>query len=260
VLLLHGNPTWSFLYRNVIKALRSECRLVAPDYPGFGFSKAPSRYRFTPQEQVRAVAALIEHLALENFVLVVQDWGGPIGLSYAIDRPQTIRGIVVMNSWAWRASIPQTLFSWVMGGWPLGYWLQTRRNFFARRIVPRGIWQERKKPQTVLDAYVKPFPTPAARYPTWVFPRHIRKSRRWLNELESRLSRLSNLPVQILWGRRDEPGFRPAEMRRWQRHLPLHETELLEDASHFVQEDRPERVAAAIRRILERTSTPGEAK
>ncbi len=260
VLLLHGNPTWSFLYREVIKALGEKCRLIAPDYPGFGYSKAPPRYGFTPSEHARVIAELIDHLGLRDFVLVVQDWGGPVGLNYAVDHPRNIRGVVVMNSWAWKASVPQTLFSWVMGGWPLGYWLQTRRNFFARTIVPRGIWQERKRTPAVLEAYVKPFPTPAARYPTWVFPRHIRKSRRWLQQLESRLGQLSSVPAQIVWGQRDEPGFRPREMHRWQRHLPLHETEVLDDASHFVQEDRPDRVIAAIHRILERTSTSGEPK
>lgn len=137
VLLLHGNPTWSFLYREVIKALGENCRLIAPDYPGFGYSKAPSRYGFTPSEHARVIAALIDHLGLRDFVLVVRDWGGPVGLSYAVDHPRNIRGVVVTNSWAWKPSVPQTLFSWVIGGWPLGCWLQTRRNFFARTIVPR---------------------------------------------------------------------------------------------------------------------------
>ncbi len=252
VLLLHGNPTWSYLYRHVIKALRTECRLIAPDYPGFGFSQAPSGYGFTPPEQAHAIAMLIESLSLRDLVLVMQDWGGPIGLSYAVDHAHEVRGIVVMNSWAWKASVPQTLFSWVMGGRPLGYWLQTRRNFFARRIVPLGVWHRTQRTAAILQAYVEPFPTPSARYPTWAFPRHIRKSGRWLQDIESRLPRLSHVPAQILWGRRDGPGFRPAEMRRWQRHLPLHETEVLDDAAHFVQEDRPDRVVAAIRRVLER--------
>lgn len=257
VLLLHGNPTWSFLYREIIKRLGGECRLIAPDYPGFGFSKPPSGYRFTPPEQAAAVAELIEHLHLEDFVLVVQDWGGPIGMRYAVDHPRNIRGIVIMNSWAWAASVPQALFSWVMGGWPLGYWLQTRRNFFARTIVPYGIWHKARRTPTILAAYVKPFPDPPARHPTWVFPRHIRKSRRWLTGIESRLGSLSHIPAQILWGRRDGPGFRPAEMRRWQRHLPLHETEVLDDASHFVQEDRPDRLVAVIRRVIERRVQSG---
>lgn len=258
VLLLHGNPTWSFLYREVIRELRSECRLIAPDYPGFGYSRAPGGYGYTPEEQAQAVTALIERLGLESVILVVQDWGGPIGLSYAVEHPSAVRGLVIMNSWAWEASIPQRLFSMVMGGRPLGLWLQQRRNFFVRQLIPRGIWHKEKLTQTLLDAYSRPFPTPASRYPTWVFPRHIRKSRAWLRRTESRLIQLRDLPVEILWGKRDEPGFRPAEMRRWQRHFPLHHTETLEDASHFIQEDRPDRLVAAIRRMLSRTSSHGE--
>jgi haloalkane dehalogenase len=249
VLLLHGNPTWSYLYRNVIKELRADHRLVALDYPGFGMSKAPSGYAFTPQEHAQTVEAFIESVDLKNFVLVVQDWGGPIGMSYAVRHKENLRGIVVMNSWAWPPSVPQRLFSLVMGGWPLGYWLQTRRNFFAKVIVPRGIHHTEKITESLRKAYTDPFPTLESRRPTWVFPRQIRKARSWLSALESQLSVLSDVPAKILWGRRDEPGFRPQEMARWQRYLKRHDVETLDDASHFVQEDRPDRVVAAIRYV-----------
>lgn len=252
VLLLHGNPTWSYLYRNVIKELRTDLRLVALDYLGFGMSKAPSSFSFKPQEQAAAVEHLIENLALRQFVLVVQDWGGPIGMSYAVRHSDNLRGILVMNSWVWPASVPQWLFSLVMGGWPVGYWLQTRKNFFAKTIVPRGIYHAQKVTDLLRKAYTDPFPTPASRRPTWVFPRQIRKARRWLAEIESKLGVLSDIPAKILWGMKDEPGFRPQELARWQSHLERHETEKLEDASHFVQEDRPDRVAAAIRALARR--------
>src|SRR5215831_4091649 len=81
VLLLHGNPTWSYLYRNIIKELRGECRLVAPDYPGFGMSTAPSGYTFTPQEHAEAIEEFVHHLDLKDLILVIQVWGGPIGLA-----------------------------------------------------------------------------------------------------------------------------------------------------------------------------------
>jgi len=257
VLLLHGNPTWSYLYRHIIRELRSECRLIAVDYPGFGYSKAPSGYGYTPREHAQMLKEFIGALALRDFVLVVQDWGGPIGLSYAVENPANLRGLVVMNSWAWEASVPQKLFSLVMGGWPVGYWLQTRLNLFAKSIVPSGIHHEEKIVPSLRQAYLNPFPSPASRIPTWVFPREIRKSRQWLREIESRLSVLAGLPTQILWGRQDEPGFRLIELRRWQSHLPLHETEILDDASHFVQEDRPDRVAVSLRRVLERAQDRG---
>lgn len=254
VLLLHGNPTWSYLYRHVIQELRGEFRLIAPDYPGFGMSKAPSGYGFTPQEHSEAVQELIRHLDLKDFILVVQDWGGPIGLNYAVRHRSNLRGIVVMNTWAWPADLlPMKLFSLAMGGWPIGYWLQTRRNFFARVIVPHGIHHADKVTDSLRKAYTDPFPTPKSRIPTWVFPRQIRKARAWLAEIESNLSELSDLHAQILWGTKDSAGFPPEQLAKWQRHLPKNETEVLDDASHYVQEDRPDRVAASIRKIMIRT-------
>lgn len=253
VLLLHGNPTWSYLYRKIVLALKNECRLIAPDYPGFGHSGVPSNYGFTPAEQSEAISRLIETLRLKDIILVVQDWGGPIGMRYAIDHPENIRGLVIMNSWAWEASLPQQIFSLAMGGWPLGYWLQTRLNFFVNKILPSGIYHRELITKSLREAYTKPFQTTGSRLPTWVFPRHIRHSYRWLKKLESRLSALVNVPTQIVWGARDEPGFRPEELKRWQSNFPFHETEILEDASHYVQEDRPDRVTEAIRRIIVRT-------
>lgn len=255
VLLLHGNPTWSYLYRNVIRELRGECRLVALDYPGMGMSKAPSRYGFTPQEHAEAVQAFIQGLELTDFVLVVQDWGGPVGLNYAVRNRDNLRGLVLMNTWAWPATLPaMKMFSMAMGGWPLGYWLQTRRNFFASKIVPHGIYRTENVTDQLRKAYTDPFPTPQSRKPTWIFPRYIRKARPWLAEIESRLPALNYVPAQILWGLKDSAGFPASEMEKWQRYLKLHETEALEDASHYVQEDRPDRVAAAIRRVIERTA------
>jgi haloalkane dehalogenase len=253
VLLLHGNPTWSYVYRDVIKTLREECRLVAPDYPGFGMSKAPSGYTFTPQEHSEAVGELVRRLGLTDLVVVVQDWGGPIGMAYSVRDPENIRGLVVMNTWAWPASMLQRIFSVVMGGWPLGYWLQTRRNYFAKSMLPSGICHTERVTESFRKAYTDPFPTPESRIPTWVFPRQIRRARPWLAETESRLPALSGVPAQILWGTHDDPGFPASEMAKWQAFLPRHETETLADASHSVQEDRPDRVVASIRRVLARS-------
>jgi haloalkane dehalogenase len=253
VLLLHGNPTWSYVYRNVIRGLSGECRLIAPDFPGFGMSKAPSEYRFTPQEHSDVLAELVQTLGLKELVLVVQDWGGPIGIHYAVRNRPNVRGLVVMNTWAWPATVPMRLFSLVMGGWPLGYWLQTRRNYFARSVLPGGLCHKERVTQQLRDAYTAPFPTPRSRIPTWVFPRQIRGARSWLADMESKLPVLSDVPAQILWGEYDDPGFPASQMAKWQSILKLHETETLADAGHSVQEDRPDRLIASIRRALERS-------
>lgn len=255
VLLLHGNPTWSYLYRNVIKELRSECRLIALDYPGFGMSKAPSNYGFTPQEHSEMLVDFIERLDLKDFVIVVQDWGGPIGMSYVVKRQGNIRGVVLMNTWAWPSTLRNVrMFSLAMGGWPIGYLLQTKMNFFAKTIVPAGIYHKEKVTQTLRRAYTDPFPTHRSRIPTWVFPGQIRKAGPWLATIEAELSTLSGLPTQVLWGAQDRAGFPLELMDRWRGYLVANETEVLDDASHFVQEDRPDRVIASIRRVLERTA------
>jgi haloalkane dehalogenase len=217
-------------------------------------SRAPAGYGFTPAEHSDAVAALIGHLELKNFTLVVQDWGGPIGMAYAARNRDHLRGLVVMNTWAWPASLLQNLFSLAMGGWPLGYWLQTQKNFFAKSMLPDGLCHKEKATESFKKAYTDPFPTPESRKPTWIFPRQIRESRPWLAEIESQLPNLADLPAQILWGKYDDPGFPRAEMEKWRGYLKLNETETLDDAGHSVQEDRPDRVAASIRRVLQRTS------
>jgi haloalkane dehalogenase len=255
VLLLHGNPTWSYLYRNVIKDLRGECRLVALDYPGFGMSKAPTGYGYTPQEHAEMLVEFIRRLDLTNFVMVVQDWGGPIGMSYVVKHQGNIRGLVLMNTWAWPATLRKVrLFSLAMGGRPIGYWLQTKANFFAKTILPAGIFHKEKVTETLRKAYTDPFPTLRSRVPTWVFPGQIRNAGSWLATIEAQLPTLSGLPTQILWGAQDRDGFPLELMDRWRGYLRAHETEVLDDASHFVQEDRPDRVVASIRRVLERTA------
>jgi haloalkane dehalogenase len=253
VLLLHGNPTWSYIYRDVIKQLRGECRLVAVDLPGFGMSRAPAGYGFTPREHAGVVTDFVARLELEDLVLVVQDWGGPIGMSYAVGHRENLRGVVIMNTFAWPASVSQRLFSLVMGGWPLGYWLQTQRNYFAKAMLPDGIHHKERVTPALRKAYVDPFPTPDSRKPTWVFPRQIRKARPWLAGIESRLPLLSDVPAEIVWGLKDVPGFPSSMIERWRRYLKDCRSETLEDAGHSVQEDRPDAVSEAVRRVLERT-------
>jgi haloalkane dehalogenase len=99
LLLLHGNPTWSFLYRNIIRALSDSYRCIALDYPGFGLSTARDGYGFTPREHSRVVEKLALTLDLKDVTIMVQDWGGPIGLGFAGRHPDRIRAVVIGNTW-----------------------------------------------------------------------------------------------------------------------------------------------------------------
>jgi haloalkane dehalogenase len=118
LLLLHGNPTWSFLYRDVVKGLRDRYRCIAPDYPGFGLSgPAAGGYGYTPAEHAAVIEQLVMRLELRDVTLMAQDWGGPIGFAVATRHPDRFAAFVIGNTWAWPKSDPGTqVFSRLMGG------------------------------------------------------------------------------------------------------------------------------------------------
>ncbi len=245
LLLLHGNPTWSFLYREIIKGVRDRFRCVAPDYPGFGLSRAPAGYGYKPAEHAAVIERLVEQLDLRGATMMGQDWGGPIGFSVATRHPDRFAAFVIGNTWAWpKADLGTQVFSRLMGG-PIGGHLILRRNFFVEKIVPGGV-RRRELPLAVMDAYRGPFPTQASRRPVHVFPREILAGRPFLAEVERGLPALRDRPALIVWPTNDV-AFREPERRRWEQTFPDHRTVVLEGAGHYIQEDAPEEIVAAIR-------------
>jgi haloalkane dehalogenase len=240
LLLLHGNPTWSFLYRHIIPRLSRQFRCVAVDYPGFGLSSAHLGYTFKPREHSSVLEQLVLTLGLDEIGLVVQDWGGPIGLGFAGRHPDRIRALVICNTWAWPAQGTKHLeqFSKIVGG-PIGRFLILNFNAFINLLVPAGV--SRRLSHDEMRAYRGPFPTRPSRLPTAIFPREILQSREYLAEVESNLGRLKHKPALILWGDRDT-AFRDLERARFERLFPDHRTRILRGAKHFVQEDAPEQI------------------
>ncbi len=99
--MVHGTPTWSFMYRHLIRDLSPRYRCIAPDHLGFGLSDRPAGWSYRPEDQARNLARLIETLGLKDLTLVVHDFGGPIGLAYALDHPENVRRLVLFNTWMW---------------------------------------------------------------------------------------------------------------------------------------------------------------
>jgi haloalkane dehalogenase len=245
LLLLHGNPTWSFLYREIIKGLSDRFRCVAIDYPGFGLSRAVPDYGFTPAEHSRIVERLVLELELRDVTMMVQDWGGPIGFALATRHPDRFAAFVIGNTWAWPKSDPGTqIFSRLLGG-PIGGYLILRRNVFVERIIPGNVKRKKLSAQ-VMDAYRGPFPTPESRRPMHVFPHEILASRPFLAEIDRKLPALRERPALLVWPTRDI-AFREPERRRWEGIFPDHRTVVLEGAGHYIQEDAPGEIVAAIR-------------
>jgi haloalkane dehalogenase len=245
LLLLHGNPTWSFLYRDIITGLRDRFRCIAPDYPGFGLSVAPPGYGYTPAEHAKVIEALLVHLDVTDVTMMVQDWGGPIGFAVAARQPDRFGAFVIGNTWAWPKSDPGTqLFARILGG-PLGGYLIRQRNFFVEQIIPSGV-RRKQLSDVVMAAYRGPFPTPQSRQPVHIFPREILASRAFLSDIAAALPNLADRPALIVWADRDI-AFRTAERRRWEATFPDHHTVILDGAGHYLQEDAAADVVAAIR-------------
>jgi haloalkane dehalogenase len=246
LLLYHGNPTWSFLYRDLIAGLRDRFRCVAFDYPGMGLSSASARYGYTVAEHADVAEALVEQLDLTGITPVVQDWGGPIGLSVAGRHPERYRALIIGNTWAWHSPDLRTrAFSGLLGG-PLGRFAIGRWNVFVTRIVPRG--HTRRRPtEAEMAQYEGPYPDVGSRAPTHVFPREILAGEDLVREAEAAVDRLAGLPSLIVWGTADF-AFTDAVRQRWEDALTDATTVLLDGAGHYIQDDAPDEIVTAIDR------------
>jgi pimeloyl-ACP methyl ester carboxylesterase len=244
LLFLHGNPAWSFQWRALIGGLRGAFRCVALDYPGFGLSAAPAGYGFTPREQSQVVEAFVGRLGLRDLTLVMQDWGGPIGLGLAERRPELVRAVVVGNSWAWPTTTaePRGLFSKIAGG-PLGELVEMNFDGFVRMALSHDI---RSLPPETGEVYRHPFRPLAGRRVAAFYPGQITAASAYFRELEAGLPRLAARKALILWGTRD-PGFPHADLARFEHAFPHHRTVELPQAGHFFFEDAPSEVIAEIR-------------
>jgi haloalkane dehalogenase len=246
-LCLHGNPTWSFLYRHIVRGLRDQFRCIAVDYPGFGLSTPPAGYGYTIAEHARVVEGFVEHLDLRDITMMVQDWGGPIGFWVATHHPERFRAFVIGNTWAWPISGDRATewFSKALGSAGPGGLLVKRADIFTNVFMRGGI----KRKKLTLDErfmYQRPHPTPESRVPVHVMPREILAARDLLSEVQDGLGQVADKPALIVWGDKDQ-AFRRPQRLRWERTFPNHRTEILRGASHYIQEDAPDEIVAAIK-------------
>ena len=250
VVMFHGNPTWSFLYRKVIQQLSGRFRCVAMDYPGFGLSERPSGYGYTSEEHARVIGKLVDHLNLDGFIVVGQDWGGPIGMTVAMERASRVAGMVFANTWYWPAKGSLVTFSLVMSSPPL-QWLILHRNSFVNFIMPRSV--ATPMDANVFKSYQDAQPNPEARRGVAEFPRQIRLARPMLERLAATAPKaLGAKPMELVWAMKD-PAFGSEQViARWQRDFPSANLTRLANANHYIQEDAPDAVAAAVDRVQKR--------
>ncbi|GAB7144277.1 haloalkane dehalogenase [Mycobacterium riyadhense] len=245
ILLCHGNPTWSFLYRDIIVALRDRFRCIAPDYLGFGLSERPLGFGYKIDEHAQVIGEFVDHLGLQGYLTMGQDWGGPIGLAVAVERANRVRGVVLGNTWFWPADTLATkAFSRVMSSPPMQYAI-LKRNFFVERLIPAG--SEHRPSDAVMTHYRAVQPDAAARLGVAEMPKQILAAHPLLARLAQEVpAKLGAKPALLVWGMKDM-AFRPGpSIPRMRKAFPDHVLVELPTAKHYIQEDAPDRIATAI--------------
>ena len=244
VLMLHGNPTWSFYYRNLVLALRENFRCIVPDHIGCGLSDKPGdeRYDYRLKSRIEDLDTLIGALELQQpLTLVVHDWGGMIGFAWAVQHPDSITRMVVLNTAAFPLpedkKMPPALS--LVRDTSMGAWLVRRFNAFSA-IAARVAF---KKPvsKEIRDGYTLPYDSPANRIATWKFVQDIPLGEDdpgygILTNTAERLHLLKDKPCLIAWGERDFVFDSPF-LNKWLEYFPHAEVHRFADCGHYILED-----------------------
>lgn len=238
VVMVHGNPSWSYLYRNAVRHLQEEHRCIVPDHMGCGFSDKPQNYAYCLQTHISNLEKLLDHLQVEQCVLMVHDWGGAIGMGWAGRYPERVSGIVVLNTAAFRSQrIPLRI---AICRWPLlGAFLVRGLNGFALPAVYMAVTERLSR--KVAKGFLAPYDSWKNRVAVHQFVRDIplktgNPSWETLVNVESSLQHLKDKPMLICWGGRDF-CFTEHFYKEWCHRFPRAERHYFPDAGHYVLED-----------------------
>lgn len=258
IVFVHGNPSWSFEFRDLIAELRSDYRCIAVDHVGFGLSsRSDDKDDHHPHAHARRLTALLDELHLGEITLFMSDWGGPIGLDFARRRPNRVSRLVLSNTWCWPVNrdFHFLMFSLMMWS-PLGQYLIRRRNYFVEGVMPRAMADRSALTPEVMEHYRRAQASPRERAACAALPGQIVRASQWLGDIWVDRSKFTGKPTLIFWGLRDI-AFRRKELNRWRSALDYTEVHDYDDVGHFVAEEAPERVVVALRDFLRRHSAEG---
>ena len=250
VVFVHGNPTWSYLYRHLIRDIGRTNRCVAPDLLGFGLSEKPHRADFRPEAQAERFSRLMDYLKLEDVTLVVQDAGGPIGLSWAIDHPNRVRNLVIFNTWMWPLDDNRgaNRLARLMNH-PMNRIFYRMLKASPAFIVPAMFGDRHRISGPARVQYMEPFRNYRDRLALYGMVEGITRSRRWYAELWSRRESIAHIRTLLLWGMRDLT-FNEEALNRFEELFTDHETHRIAIAGRFVPEEEPKTASEAMRWFL----------
>ena len=259
VVAVHGNPTWSLYYRELIKDLRSDHRVIVPDHMGCGLSDRPddSRYSYTLESRIADFETLMGRLDLDQVNLVVHDWGGAIGCAWAGRNPERVKRLVILNTGAFHLPATKALpwQLWLVRNTPLGSGLVRGLNGFARGATRFGCTR-RPMPKEVRDAFCAPYDSWENRRAVLRFVEDIplRPGDRGydlVTEIAENLPRLAGKPVMICWGDKDFV-FDRHFLAEWVRIFPDAELHRFPDGGHYILEDYADEIVPLVREFFKR--------
>jgi cis-3-alkyl-4-acyloxetan-2-one decarboxylase len=251
VLMVHGNPTWSFYWRELVRALREKYRVIVPDHIGCGLSDKPSPrdYSYRLTRRIQDLNALIERLDLRRITLIVHDWGGPIGVGSAVAAPERYARLVLMNTAVFRSDrCPWQIRA--CGTPVLGQFIVQGLNLFAREALRSTVFKPERMTPAVRAGFLSPYDTWQHRTAVYRFVRDIPRNPQHpsyptICEIEDGLKKLQQHPTCIIWGMRDW-CFTPWFLERLIEFFPAAEVHRLEDAAHYLVEDAHEQIVVLL--------------
>ena len=257
LLFLHGNPTWSFYYRNLIQNFQGRYRCVAPDHIGCGFSDKPQDYDYTLSTHIDNLENLVDFLGLKNITLVVHDWGGAIGMGLAVRKPELIKRLVLFNTASFLSTdIPLRIGLCRMP--LLGTILIRYLNLFVRGVLRFGLKRRKRLKKNVRAGYLAPYDTFENRIANLKFVQDIPMeqavpSYSVIQCIERNLKQFDGYPILIIWGSEDF-CFNVKFLNKWREIFPRAEVREVYNAGHLVVEDASDEIIPWIEGFLRKNN------
>ncbi len=256
LVFVHGNPSWSFEFRALIRHFSADYRCIAIDHLGFGLSDKGTTGDGDPRDHAARLRALLEHLALDDITLVLADWGGPIGLDVAVAHPERVAGLVLFNTWAWPVNDDRhfVMFSSMMAS-RVGQFLIRHFNIFVNVVMPMAVGVKEVMTKEVMDHYRGPFGRAQDRGASAALPRYILAARPWLESIWRQREAFAGKPALVVWGGADI-AFREKEYKVWKAALRNGTFHFYKNVGHMIAEEIPAVAAGHIRAFLAHSSAP----
>ena len=250
LVFLHGNPTWSYLYRHLIRALSDGYRCIAPDLLGYGLSDKPVRADYRAQSQARRVAGLLDVLGVDDATLVVNCAGGPVGLDWAIANPERVHSLVLFNTWLWPLveNGNAIRLSRLVSN-PLNRFYYRALNASPSFILPALFADRHRIQRPARTQYLEPFRSHHERGALYTMIESLERDAPWHEELWTKSEAIKDKPTLLLWGTKD-PMFGEDALARFEGRFPNHTTRRFPQSGRFVPEEAPMSAFEEIRWFL----------